>query len=320
MSWKEQYMIPKSQIVANIAVGLLSLPTIPYSLGGETLSKMDCQGMVEYCVRTAGGTMNYAGSNDMYRRACSWVGTLEQAHQQKKLVPGVAVFVVSKNGGEPAQYSGDGYGNASHVGLYCGVPGAEIMNSSSSRGCVAPSTFKNAWTHVGWLSSVDYSTVAKVVLPVAPLTPLVQTKASPLGYDFIVTGPGDVRMRLTHDDNAQYMGRIPVGESFDVIDEYSSNGNTWYRVLYKSFTKWWIKDGSYITSLLGAADVADDDPEDISDYQSDYDTAVSYLESAQALIDMGINATTATLRELHLYAARTAIESALGSLDAVVNG
>ncbi|GHU66080.1 hypothetical protein FACS1894184_03200 [Clostridia bacterium] len=33
-------MAPKSQIVANIAVGLLSLPTIPYSLGGETVFHM----------------------------------------------------------------------------------------------------------------------------------------------------------------------------------------------------------------------------------------------------------------------------------------
>ena len=43
---------------------------------GYTYDEMDCQAFVEHCVRQAGGSMDYSGSNDMSRRA-AWLGTLE---------------------------------------------------------------------------------------------------------------------------------------------------------------------------------------------------------------------------------------------------
>jgi hypothetical protein len=150
-------MQPKSNAVAAVGVGLLNLPKIPYILGRETLSGMDCQGLVEYCVRTAGGTMSCVGSNDMFRNACSWIGTIAQAKAQGKLVPGAAVFVLKKDGGEPARYKADGLGNANHVGLYCGAPGAEIVSASASKGCVGTTALGQSWTHVGLLKSVDYT-------------------------------------------------------------------------------------------------------------------------------------------------------------------
>ena len=130
---------------------------IPYILGKETLDGdgADCQGLIEAIVRALGGRLSYRGSNDMFRNACSYVGTLSQARKDGRLVPGAVLFIVRQDGGEPPQYK-DKKGNASHVGWYTGGR-YEVVHASSSRGKVAASTLKNAWTHVGWLKALDYS-------------------------------------------------------------------------------------------------------------------------------------------------------------------
>lgn len=45
---------------------------------GYTYDEMDCQALVEHCVKQAGGKMAYSGSDDMARNAV-WLGTLENA-------------------------------------------------------------------------------------------------------------------------------------------------------------------------------------------------------------------------------------------------
>ena len=54
---------------------------------GYTYDELDCQAFVEHCVRQAGGRMDYLGTNDMARRA-AWLGTLDEARAQGRLVPG----------------------------------------------------------------------------------------------------------------------------------------------------------------------------------------------------------------------------------------
>lgn len=131
-------------------------PPIPYVLGGETAAKQDCQGHVEYCVRQNGGQMAYAGSNDMYRNACAWVGTLAEARAQGKLVPGALLFLVTRTGTYPERYHADGKGNASHVGLYIGDADILITHASASAGRVTTSTFASTWTHVGLAKAIEY--------------------------------------------------------------------------------------------------------------------------------------------------------------------
>ncbi|GHV27047.1 hypothetical protein FACS18948_3780 [Clostridia bacterium] len=151
----------KAQAVADAAVSLLSIkPLIPYKLGGQSASGMDCEGLVQWCVRKAGGVSKYSGSNDMYRHDVQWRGTIKEAQAQGKLVPGAAVFVVNNNGAEPAKYKGDGYGNALHIGMYCGAPNAECVSASTVTGHVGTTVLSQGWTHVGWLKDVDYSTDA----------------------------------------------------------------------------------------------------------------------------------------------------------------
>lgn len=148
---------PSAQACANLAMDELDGDFIPYILGKETLDGdgADCQGLIEAIVRALGGRLSYRGSNDMFRNACSYVGTLTQARKDGRLVPGAVLFIVRQDGGEPPQYK-DKKGNASHIGWYTGGR-YEVVHASSSRGKVATSTLKNAWTHVGWLKAVDYS-------------------------------------------------------------------------------------------------------------------------------------------------------------------
>ena len=149
---------PTAQDCANLAMAEVDGDLIPYVLGKETLKGegADCQGLIEAVVQALGGEMSYRGSNDMFRNACTFVETLDQAKKDGRLIPGALLFIVRQDGGEPPQYR-DNKGNASHVGWYCGGR-YEVVHASSSKGKVAPSTLRNAWTHVGWLRAVDYTT------------------------------------------------------------------------------------------------------------------------------------------------------------------
>lgn len=227
---------PKGIAVARTAAALLQGATIPYTGGGETLAGMDCQGLVEYCVRACGGSMSFSGSNDMFRNACAWLGTLAEAKAQGKLVPGTALFILEQDGGEPAKYKADGLGNASHVGLYTdtGGTGPEVVHASASRGCVAASTLKNAWTHVGWLKAVDYGTEGTV------------TDMS--GWAVTVADSGTtVNMRTA--SNGAYMLKIPLGAQVPV----AARSAGWAKVRYNGFDGW--VDEQYLRYLDGQEDM-----------------------------------------------------------------
>ena len=153
-------MLPKASAVASEARALLSMPTIPYHLGGSSPTGMDCQGMVKYCIRKAGGKMDITGSNAMWRQACVWKGTLAEAKNVGKLVPGALLFIVEKSGQEPDRYKGDGLGDASHVGVYIGEKEIYSIDASKSKGKVVARAEHDAthmWTHAAWFREVDYT-------------------------------------------------------------------------------------------------------------------------------------------------------------------
>ena len=139
---------------------------------GYTYEDMDCQAFVEHCVKQAGGSMDYSGSNDMARRAV-WLGTLAQARAQGRLVPGAGVLIREETEANlPARYVGDGLGDFSHVGLYVGenaltdvdkngnARSCDVVHSSATMGRVAGSTLANGWTHVMWFPEIDYGNEA----------------------------------------------------------------------------------------------------------------------------------------------------------------
>ena len=139
---------------------------------GYTYDELDCQAFVEHCVRQAGGRMDYLGTNDMARRA-AWLGTLDEARAQGRLVPGAGLLIrEATEANLPARYAGDGLGDFSHVGLYVGKNAltdtdkngrrraCDVVHSSATMGRVAGSTLQNGWTHALWFSEIDYAVTA----------------------------------------------------------------------------------------------------------------------------------------------------------------
>ena len=152
---------PKASEVAAKAVAAVS--------EGHSYVEMDCQALIEYCVNQCGGHMAYAGSNDMYRNACAYLETIENAKAKGKLVPGVGLFIVEAvSNSTPAKYRGDGLGDATHVGYYVGEKALQdtdkngktrwcnTVHSSASRQRVVGGTTSGGWTHVGWFKALDY--------------------------------------------------------------------------------------------------------------------------------------------------------------------
>lgn len=153
-------MKPTGKMAAAAAVAL----TQSY----HSYQELDCQALIEQAVRNVGGQMDYRGSNDMARNA-AWLGTIENAQAEGKLVPGALLFIHEDDeSGLPARYQGDGFGDFSHVGIYVGENAltdtnkngqrreCDVVHSSQSMGRVCGSTLKNGWTHVGWAQEIDY--------------------------------------------------------------------------------------------------------------------------------------------------------------------
>lgn len=205
-------MKPTGQQVANAAIAAATrVPPILYS-------QEDCQQFIEATIYRAGGTpKDYLGSNDMYRNACTNVIPLGEAIAGRKLVPGMALFIVGMDGGEPAKYKDDGKGNASHVGWYTGGI-YEVVHSSSSNGQVSPSTLKNGWTHAGWLKEVDYGEAA----PEQPSAPAITIAYIDLPADETVFH------RISPKSSSKWWGRIRGQEQVELV----SVSGGWARVRY----------------------------------------------------------------------------------------
>ena len=127
---------------------------------GRKYSEMDCQDFVERCLRDIGINMNLAGSNAWYRKM-DWVGTPEECKARFGIIPnGAFLFILERDGMEPAKYKKDGIGNSSHMGIKTGR-GDGAIHSSKSRGCVCTSVFRDktingGWNRVGLWDTIDY--------------------------------------------------------------------------------------------------------------------------------------------------------------------
>jgi hypothetical protein len=215
----------KASSVAGLAAMLTKrIPPIPYVLGGQEIDGLDCQGYVEYCVNNAGGKMNYAGSNDMYRNAGK-VYTLSEAKRLGYLVPAAGLLIVKQDNDEPDRYKKDGLGNASHVGYYLNMDGVEVGHASASKNCVTQSTLRNGWTHVILFDDIDYSEyIGKEEFEED------QTMAG----RYRVEAEGGLRMRATPSPSGKYMRIIPDKTVVEVTEIQNNFG----KIKYKSHTGW----------------------------------------------------------------------------------
>lgn len=157
-----------AELFAQEAV-LLPDKHIPYTRGGDTLGGMDCQGLMEYCLRQIGIKANWKGSNHMWRDM-AWTGTPEECKKVFGRIPvGAWLFIVTNDGGEVARGYRDGLGNAEHVGVYTGQNDGAV-HASASRGKVADSKFEGktirngGWNQVGLCKLLDYGEQVNAVL------------------------------------------------------------------------------------------------------------------------------------------------------------
>lgn len=88
----------------------------------------DCQAFVEKVLydsgvhKLSGAAYNWKGSNDMWRNALSWRGSIEDCKAVYGKIPdGAWVFILAYDGGEKDRGYNDGEGNAKHVGIYVGA-------------------------------------------------------------------------------------------------------------------------------------------------------------------------------------------------------
>ena len=217
-------------------------------------NNFDCQDFVEQCMHKVGITTNLPGSNAWYRKM-TWVGTPAECKKKFGKIPkGALLFILQGSGGEPEKYKPDGIGNASHIGIYTGRTGKEMVanaraqgnmdadkwnfgdgaiHSSASRGHVCTSKFlgkeiSGGWNRIGLWSQFDYGDNINKLLNGNSKEEEVTIV---MGYAK-VTG-GTLNLREQMDKNSVRIAQIPDGETVTVIDQPNSE---WSLVTYGTRT------------------------------------------------------------------------------------
>lgn len=144
---------------------------------GQTYERMDCQKFVETVLSDCGIRKDLPGSNAWFRFV-TWTGSPEECKKKfGSIPPGAFLFILEQNGKEPEKYKGDGIGNASHIGIYTGLTGQEMIemgsasskwnfgdgaiHSSSTHGHVCTSKFagksiNGGWNRIGLWNAISY--------------------------------------------------------------------------------------------------------------------------------------------------------------------
>ena len=230
---------------------------------GRPYSEMDCQAFVERCMSDVGYSRNLAGSNAWFR-AMTWTGTPEECIAEFGQVPnGALLFILKHDGKEPAKYQGDGIGNASHIGIVTHRNDGAI-NSSSSRGCVATSKFKDktipngGWNRIGLLDVFTYSKSIDWVLAHGNSEPA----PDPGGGENVMSGivvaenGGTVKLRQKPSTSCPYYEDIPVGTPVTILEQ----GGTWSRITTGRLTGWMKNEFIRIEEDPAAPDPDQDEP------------------------------------------------------------
>lgn len=236
---------------------------------GVPYSTMDCQAFVEAALKEIGISENLPGSNAWYRHM-TWTGTPEECKRSfGKIPPGAFLFILEHDGAEPEKYKPDGIGNASHIGIFTGMTGAEMVriadeagivnalkydfgngaiHSSQSRGFVCTSNFKGkaidgGWNRVGLWDKLSYD----INIPGEPeegVTPVTATVNGPNGET--------VFLRTKPSSQASWICRVPTGAEV----ETGENKNGWTAVSYNG------QKGYMMSKFLAPAgsDPEQDDP------------------------------------------------------------
>ena len=234
---------------------------------GVPYSQMDCQAFVEKCLSDCGCKKDLAGSNAWYREVSQngWVGSPEECVEMLGCVPkGAFLFIQAFDDGEPAKYKGDGYGNASHIGIVTMPRGEGAIHSSASRGCVAESKFagktiKNGgWNKVGLWNQVsyDYGSGSGSGGGSQPDPEPPMPDPAPV-LDIAVVGNvksgkrQDVNLRKKPSTLSKLIDRVPCGDAVTILDY----GTDWSKVRWNGkvgymMSKYLVYDTVELVSVL----------------------------------------------------------------------
>lgn len=189
---------------------------------GQSYDVMDCQRFVEKCLAAVGVMVDLPGSN-AWLREMTWWGSPEECRARFGSIPvGAFLYILKKDGKEPAKYQGDGIGNASHIGIYTGR-GDGAIHSSKSRGCVCTSVFKGkairgGWNVVGLWNVLTYGEAVDRILSggAAGQTDSGGGAMEEWTKMQVVSGNGDpVKIRPTPSTEQRYVAKVESGSVID---------------------------------------------------------------------------------------------------------
>ena len=204
---------------------------------GTPYKEMDCQAFIEWCLRQCGLKKDLAGSNAWYREVLKngTVMTPEECVKQLGKVPsGAFLFIHAFDGGEEKRGYHDGLGNASHIGIVTGK-GEGAIHSSSSRGCVAESMFRERTIPGGWNRICLWNQVAYDYsggsVPVGTADAPEPVKEPETEFAVVWAGQGST-VNTRQGPGTSYglskAGKVPVGTVVEILKRQ----NGWCRIRY----------------------------------------------------------------------------------------
>jgi hypothetical protein len=234
---------------------------------GTPYSEMDCQAFWERVLKDCGIKMDLGGSNSWYRYMMKhgWCGTPEECVKTFGGIPVGATLYIRKDVSEstPAQFRDDGIGDITHMGIFTGMTGKEMVqialdagvshadkynygdgaiNSSSSRGGVCTSKFagksiSGGWNRVGlWLESIVYDGTT-------PPEPGPEPKPEPTTAMVYAENDFPVKMREKPSTSCKLYDPVPCGSIVEVLAKDCSTdnaGNVWSQISYGSREGWYM--------------------------------------------------------------------------------
>lgn len=262
---------------------------------GTSYKKMDCQAFVEKCMSDVGLKKDLAGSNSWYREIIrnGWVGSPEECMKTFGQIPkGALLFILKHDGKEPAQYQGDGIGNASHIGI-CIQRHDGAIHSSSSKGGVCYSKFQNktipngGWNRVGLYNKFTYGKSIDWYLEHGgsspPDDPDGKKEEEVIPMQGKVTAPSGstVKLRQKPSTSCNIYWDIPIGTEV-LITDY---GPEWCKVVTGGLTGYMMTEFLEIEGeVVPGEDPVEPDPiDDVPDIEpDDPDQMVTLRISAEA--------------------------------------
>lgn len=221
---------------------------------GKSYKEMDCQAFVERCMADCGLRMDLGGSNSWYREVMKngWTGTPEDCVREIGSIPkGALLFILEDVGPKtPEKFRHDGIGDVTHIGIKTGR-GDGAIHSSSSKGCVATSVFKDktirngGWNRVGLYNRFTYGKTVDWILDHIGIgkDPSQNGSGEEIPMEAVVWSEngGNVKMRQSTDPKSMAYALwddIPAGTTVEVI----SSGDKWSRIQTNGKTGWMMSE------------------------------------------------------------------------------